>query len=155
MDILITNLDRKCLENRISEFINILAGEPNEYWNESHFMLDLPNKYDLSVVVSVEGVTAGYIIASLKEDRPYIHKFMVRKDLRRMKIGEMMLNYFEKNLHKKGFFNIDLTVREENENAIRFYRKKKFVISGSRVDTSNNGLLLMMTKTITQGSVNG
>jgi ribosomal protein S18 acetylase RimI-like enzyme len=148
MDILIKVLQKDILESRVSEFIDILSGEPHEYWKEEHFKMDLPGKYDLSVVAFSGKSIAGYIIASLKEKVAYIHKFMVRKKFRNMSVGGKMLAFFEKNLFEKGFSFIKLTVREDNVMAIRFYERKLFTISGKRPDSTDNSTLIIMIKNI-------
>jgi len=146
MDILIHLLKADFLEAHLSEFIDILANEPGEYWKRNHFMKFLPEKYELSVVATEGTTIAGYIIASLKEKGPHIHKFMVRKDLRRKSVGKRMLDFFEKNIAEKGFSLINLTVRENNYEAITFYKKNMFEASGSRKDPSDNSTLIIMTK---------
>lgn len=146
MDILINILTRDILTSHVTEFINIIKGEPYEYWQEDHLKSELPGKYDLSIVTFLEGSIAGYIIASLKETGPYIHKFMVRKDFRRMKIGEKMLRFFEKNVSEKGYSSIELTVRDDNLQAIRFYERNLFVVIGKRIDSINNSILNIMHK---------
>jgi ribosomal protein S18 acetylase RimI-like enzyme len=148
MDILIEILQKQVLESRISEFVEILSTEPHEYWREEHFKLRLPGKFDISAVTFSGSFIAGYIIASLKETGPYIHKFIVRKEFRSMLIGEKMLTFFEKNLSDKGFSLIKLTVREDNVMAIRFYERHLFTIAGKRPDTADNSTLIIMTKNI-------
>lgn len=146
MDILINILKKDLLEERLSEFIEILKEEPGEYWRETHFLLALPDKYEISVVATTGDTIAGYIIASRKDNEPYIHKFMVRKDLRGRSLGTDMLCFFEKNILKKGFSSIYLAVREENESAIKFYKNNMFTASGTRKDTVDTSHLIIMGK---------
>jgi ribosomal protein S18 acetylase RimI-like enzyme len=148
MDILIEILQKQVLESRIAEFVEILSAEPHEYWREEHFKLQLPGKFDLSAVAFSGSLIVGYIIASLKETSPYIHKFIVRKEFRSMSIGEKILAFFEKNLSDKGFSLIKLAVREDNGMAIRFYEKNLFTIAGKRPDSKDNSTLIIMTKNI-------
>lgn len=155
MDILISLLKKEFLEIHISEFIEILEEEPHEYWKETQFNLELPYKYGFSVVAYADSAIAGYIIASLKEKGPYIHKFMVKNSLRRMKIGEKMLRFFEKNLIENGFSTIDLSVIEENDEAIDFYRKNLFKISGTRIDSKDKTSLVILTKNISSDPSGG
>ena len=148
MDILIEILQKKVLESRIAEFVEILSAEPHEYWREKHFKLQLPGKFDISAVAFSGSSIAGYIIASVKDTSPYIHKFMVRKEFRGKVIGGKMLTFFEKNLSDKGFSLIKLTVREDNVMAIRFYERNLFTIAGKRPDSTDNSTLIIMTKNI-------
>ena len=149
MDILIKILEKEILESQISEFIRILSEEPHEYWREEHFRKDLSGKFDLSIVALSGNKIAGYIIASLKDSGPYIHKFMVEKEMRGRAIGEKMLQAFESNARVKGYSSITLTVLEDNEPAIRFYEKHDFIISGRKGASDGDYLLLVMTKSIT------
>ncbi len=146
MDILISILTKDQLETRVAEFIDILADEPNEYWQEEHFKLPQESKFDLSIVAVTGSVIAGYIIASLKGDGPYIHKFFVRKEYRSKLIGEKMLRFFEKNIIRKGFKSVSLTVREDNTGAIKFYLRNKFEVSGTRKAGNDKSNLLIMKK---------
>ena len=148
MDILISILTKDLLEKRIAEFIDILADEPNEYWREEHFRLPLESKFDLSIVAITGPVIAGYIIASMKVDGPYIHKFFVRKEYRNRLIGEKMLRFFEKNIIRKKSGSVSLTVREDNTGAIKFYLRNKFEISGTRKDENDKSNLLIMKKSL-------
>jgi ribosomal protein S18 acetylase RimI-like enzyme len=146
VDILINILTPDQLKSQLPEFIAILKDEPGEYWREGHFLLDLPHKFELSVAATEGHVIAGYIIASLKEEGPYIHKFMVRKDRRSQSVGRKMLDFFEKNIKEKGFSSVTLTVRKDNERAISFYRRNLFEVTGSRSDPADNSELITMTK---------
>lgn len=149
MDILIKILDREILESRIEEFVGILSAEPHEYWKEEHFRKDLPGKFDLSIVAITGNTIAGYIIASLKDSGPYIHKFMVRKDLRGRAIGEKLLQAFESNAQGNGYSSITLAVLEENEPAIRFYKRHDFILAGRKKASDGDYILFLMTKSIT------
>ena len=148
MDILVIILTKELLETKVTEFIDILADEPHEYWKEEHFRLALEHKYDFSVVAFSGSVIAGYIIASLKVDGPYIHKFFVRKEYRGKLVGERLLRFFEKNIIRKGFKSISLTVREDNPGAIKFYTKNKFEVSGTRTDKNDRSNLLIMKRNV-------
>lgn len=148
MDILVTALTEEILKSRVSEFVEILADFPNEYWKEEHFTVKKDQKYELSVVALKGEEIAGYIIASLKSTGPYIHKFFVRKEYRNKSIGEKMLLFFENRVREKGYRTINLAVREDNESAIRFYVRNEFKITGKRTDSTDNSMLLIMTREV-------
>lgn len=149
MDILIKTLSRDFLTGHVEEFIDILKSEPNEYWGVDNFLSELNSKYELSVVALDSGFVAGYIIASLKEDGPYIHKFMVRDTFRGKSVGKKMLDFFETKSARLNHHAINLAVLEENEDAIRFYEKNGFRVSGKRTDSKTGSPLLLMTKLLT------
>jgi ribosomal protein S18 acetylase RimI-like enzyme len=148
MDLLIRNLTSQDLEKHLDEFVGILSGEPHEYWTGEHFRTPLPLKFELSVAAFSGNMLAGYIIASLKEDGPYIHKYMVRKELRSMSTGKKMLDFFEKKILASGFNSIELSVMEENERAISFYRKNHFFETGRRKDSKDGTGLVILKKII-------
>lgn len=151
MDILVTALTEEFLKSRVSEFVEILADYPHEYWEEEHFIIKKDQKYELSVVALKGEEITGYIIASLKNNGPYIHKFFVRKEYRNKSIGEKMLLFFENRIREKGYRTINLAVREDNERAIRFYMRNEFKISGKRADSTDNSILLIMTREVPAG----
>lgn len=148
MDLLISVLGRKDLERHIDEFRSVLAHEPHEYWTGEHFLADLPMKFELSVAAFKKGKLAGYIIASMKQDGPYIHKFMVHPEMRGLSLGARLLDFFEKNIHEKGFSSVDLAVREENLQGIAFYERHGFFAKGRRKDKVDDSDLLLLRKEI-------
>lgn len=151
MDILVTVLTEEFLKSRISEFVEIIADYPHEYWKEEHFLVKKNQKYEFSVVALKGEEITGYIIASLKNNGPYIHKFFVRKEYRNKSIGEKMLLFFENRIREKGYRTISLAVREDNERAIRFYTRNEFKITGKRADSTDNSMLLIMTREVPAG----
>ncbi len=148
MDILITELTEEFLKSRVSEFVEILEDYPHEYWREEHFLAKKDQKYDLSVVALKEEEITGYIIASLKNKEPYVHKFFVKKEFRNRSIGEKMLLFFENRIREKGYRTTKLAVREDNEHAIRFYLRNEFKVTGKRPDSADNSNLLIMTREV-------
>lgn len=154
MDLLIDTLNRQVLEARIGEFVEILSDDPDEYWREEHFRSELPEKFDLSVVAFSNNSVVGYVIASNKGGSAHIHKFIVRKDFRSKSVGLKMLSFLEKILSERGFSAIELTVKEKNERAIRFYLTNSFTTVGKRTDSNDGSALVIMNKNIT-GSFSG
>jgi len=151
MDILVTTLSEDFLKSRVAEFVEILADYPHEYWKEEHFLVKKDQKYELSVVALKGEEITGYIIASLKNDGPYIHKFFVRKEYRNRSIGEKMLLFFENIIRDKGYRTISLAVREDNERAVRFYERTEFKTTGTRTDSTDNSMLLIMKREVPAG----
>jgi ribosomal protein S18 acetylase RimI-like enzyme len=148
MDLLIRTLTRQDLEKHLDEFIEILSEEPHEYWTGEHFRSSLPLKFEFSVAAFSGDRLAGYIIASLKEEGPYIHKYMVRNDLRSMSVGKKMLDFLEQKILDAGFNSIELSVMEANERAISYYRKNHFFEKGRRKDSKDNTDLVILKKII-------
>lgn len=148
MDYIIRNLTKNYLLENIIQFKNILKDEKYEYWDEKNFLIEKDLKFNLSLVISKENEIIGYIIASQKNSTAYIHKFMIKKEFRSFGIGSKLLKEFERNALKYNLYSIELSVIEDNTNAIKFYLKNNFKIIGKRKDIINNINLLILTKSI-------
>ena len=58
----------------------------------------------------------------------YIHHLVVKKDYRRMKIGEMMVQTCMEKLGSLGMTRCHIFVLPENTIAIKFWEKMKFIV---------------------------
>lgn len=146
MDIIITELTEEFLRKNIKSFIDIIAGDPYEYWGKEHFLKALPSKYKLSVCACSGEKIVGYIISSQKYDVAYIHKFFVSEGFRNKHIGQQLHNLFEKKSVHLGLRSMCLTVLAINENAIRFYERNGYSRESKRIDKINNIQLIVMKK---------
>jgi ribosomal protein S18 acetylase RimI-like enzyme len=149
MDFIIKKLNKEYLQTNISAFIDILKDEPYEYWNEDNFLFYLPEKFELSYTLELDGVIAAYIISSLKDGKiAYIHKFMTKKDYRSLGLGKLILSVYEMNCFRNGLAQIQLSVVKLNYKAINFYKKNGFSIISERHDINNNIELTIMNKNL-------
>lgn len=150
MDIIVRQLSKSFLAGHIVQFIGIIENIPGEYWSESHFLSELPGKFLYSCYAAeAKGDISGYIIASQPEKgHLHIHKFMVAEPLRGKRIGEKMLEFFEKNALENNQNKITLKVGENNEGAIRFYKRLGFEVEGRSIDSVTSDGLLKMKKSI-------
>jgi len=146
MDLLINITSLKYLEDNYEKFIAILKSQKNEYWARENFLKELPNKFRFSLHATINESLVGYIIASSKNNTAYIHKFMVDRDHRGNKIGHHLLAKFYEITKQLNFNNIELTVERDNLQAIKFYQKNGFIISGSRCDSVTGSKLIKMIK---------
>lgn len=122
----ITVLDKNMCSLYVQEFLGIISDNLNEYWTEEHFMNDLPEKWQLSRIVKVNDILAGFIIASRKnENQVHVHKFAVSRKMRSNGIGKKLFEAFREQLEPSSF--ITLKVYKENLDAIRFYENLQFV----------------------------
>ena len=92
MDIIIQTLSEEFLRKHISTFIELLKNEPNEYWNKTHFLKELPRKFFYSQTVLFDKKIIGYLIASQKKDSVYVHKLMVHQSYRSLGIGKQLMD---------------------------------------------------------------
>lgn len=149
MDLLIKKLNREYLKSHLVSFINILKNEPYEYWNEENFLIDIPDKFELSYYLELNEVLASYIISSIKLNKiAYIHKFMTCETYRGMGLGKLILEVFELNCKKREFRELQLLVIKSNKDAIKFYKINGFSILSNKIDSKNNIELLLMGKNL-------
>jgi ribosomal protein S18 acetylase RimI-like enzyme len=100
-----------------------------EAWDEGAFLLELPRKWDLSVIARQSGDAepAGYWIAS--ERLPgcaYAHRVAVASELRARGIGRLL---FERGLDlalRARMERLALSVQPDNAGAISFYERLGF-----------------------------
>lgn len=138
----VNKLNKAYIEDKIDEFIGILSGIPNEYWQSEHFLYELKDKWKYSIVLEDQGKIIGYIIASNKIHSIHIHKFMVERNYRSKGIGLLLLEQFENNCQQNNVEVITLKVDRNNERAIKFYLKNRFEIN------NDNAELFTMSKNL-------
>jgi len=148
MDIIIKILSDGFLEKYIQEFIDILKDEPDEYWKEENFRRELSGKFDISMIAIYNNVLVGYIVASIKEEGAYIHKFMTSSQYRSRGIGSRLQHAFEIRVKNLKLQKILLTILAENKNASKFYEKNGYNKIGERIDSINHRTLIIMEKII-------
>jgi ribosomal protein S18 acetylase RimI-like enzyme len=150
MDLIIKKLTKPVLAGNIDQFIDILKDVPGEYWDATHFLIDLPGKFQYSCYALTEAdKLAGYIISSTPDpSSAHIHKFMIAGKLRGRKIGQRLLCFFEENVRKSNLSVITLKVLEDNMDAVRFYARHGFEVESKSIDTKNSVVLLKMIKLI-------
>jgi ribosomal protein S18 acetylase RimI-like enzyme len=129
----IFSITKEYLNQNIIHFINILADVEHEYWQEDEFKIDLECKWQYSIVMEIENIIVGYIIASKKNDRIHVHKFMIHPEFRNKKYGLLLLEAFIKNV-KGHFCTISLKVYKDNIKAIIFYKKNGFITEYEKND---------------------
>lgn len=91
----------------------------NEIWSVENFKYKLPQKEELSCVLFIGNKIVGYVVASLKNESIYIHRFVVdKKGYANKFLKEIIIKYEEKDIY--------LMVNIVNQNAIDFYKKFNF-----------------------------
>ena len=130
----VVKIDKEYLSTHIYQFINILAGEPHEYWGQNEFLMVLPDKWNLSIAaISDDNQLLGYIIASNKKDAAHIHKLMIRQQNRAEGLGTYLMNAFF-HMVKNNFSMVTLKVYKDNQKAIKFYYKLGFTLQSETED---------------------
>jgi ribosomal protein S18 acetylase RimI-like enzyme len=146
MDIIIETLSKEFLKKNIKDFIEILKDEPCEYWKEEHFIKELTGKFDISFIALNKNILVGYIIASIKQEGAYIHKFMISGQYRGRGIGSDLQYSFESKVKLLNLKKIFLTLFAENNNTLKFYEKNGFNKIGERTDSVTFRALIIMEK---------
>lgn len=138
IDLEFKKLTRDLVLAKLSDLAYICRDVPHENWEDNQYLIDLPGKWDLSIVSLSGDNLIGYIIASEKEfSVAHIHKFIVNPSYRGQGIGKKMLDEFIK-ISGKNNTKITLKVYHDNIDAIRFYQNQGFMKSGIR-----NNLIVM------------
>jgi len=140
--IVIKVLSKRYLQRNIAVFIDILKELSNEQWKEEHFLLELPNKFKLSLVAIINGKPVGYIIASQKNNYAYIHMFVVKKEYQGKQVGTKLQEVFEKRCTRYGLPKIMLAVHDSNRKAISFYKRNGYKTSRCKKDKFGEKLII-------------
>src|SRR5574344_537360 len=98
-DIKFKILKKDVLLENINTMFMLSDDLDNDYWIESHYLKDLPLKFDISLAAFINNKIVGFIIAS-KKDVIHIHRFVVGKEYRNMGIGALLQQEFENILKK-------------------------------------------------------
>ena len=124
-------LSRVELVKSIDDFIAVAKDVPGEYWSREHFLLELPEKWRLSLAAWIADRPVGYAIISRKsESVAHLHHFMVVPDQRGKGLGEAMLEKAIRKCVGGGCSEMTLKVAAESKDAQRFYRRNDFETSG-------------------------
>lgn len=148
MDLSITCsvLTREKLLRDLPVCLEALQEFPREYWQQEHFLRELPDKWELSVVAQQSGRWCGFIIASRKDCAAHIHKFIVLQEARASGIGGALQRYFVERCRRLGLSEVTLWVYADNAGAIRFYERHGFAVTSKRREAGEE--LYLMTKRV-------
>ena len=136
----IETLSAEYISRNITQILAIASDVPGEYWSESHFLYELPEKWKLSFCAREGDVIAGYAILSRRSpDTVHLHHFMVARSRRGQGMGAMMLTEAAHRATSANAKKMSLKVGEDNARAIAFYQQ-----SGFRQVDSANGYLTFM-----------
>lgn len=146
-DIRIETLSRPTMIAYVAELRKIAADQPDEYWEQEHFLHDLPQKWELSFAVFSRDKLAGYAILSRKDDSSvHLHHFMLGPDSRGLGIGGRMMEEVERRARDAGAATLSLKFRTGNIRVQRFYERCGLQLSGPEAGYR------MMTKKLTRRS---
>ena len=129
--ILIRQLTRDVIAASVDRFLDIARDVPGEYWREEHFLLDLPEKWRLSLGAWQDMEPVGYAIVSRKPDSTaHLHHFMIASNQRRRGLGTQLLSAMIAKCHQAGCIGVSLKLAHQNAGAQRFYQRHGFSKAG-------------------------
>jgi ribosomal protein S18 acetylase RimI-like enzyme len=120
-------------KKEIDENIGLLLNETQSFkfetWNKDNFLMDLPLKWELSIVAKNGNEIIGFSFNSLKEGAMHIHYFYIFQTYRNNKIGELMLKKCLDLVRQYKLPMITLKCNISNYKALKFYLKNDFSIA--------------------------
>ena len=127
-------LSRERMLANLEDFIRISRDIPHDNWAGPEYLMELPGKWELSRICCSGDELLGYIVASRKEPGwVHIHKYAVVTEARGHGIGRLMMQDFEREVRCEAH-TISLKVYEDNSEAVGFYRKMNFSVTGHHKD---------------------
>ncbi len=96
-------------------------------WPRDVFLEYVSSAPELFLVASVAGKVAGYVVARMDKGAAEIASLAVRPAYREEGVATDLLKTVIKKVRRAGARAVWLMVRQENEKAIRLYRKLGFV----------------------------
>lgn len=127
-EIEIKDLKKSFLSKRINSFVEIDKVIGQEVWGKENFSVELPNKWDFSLMALWNDKLIGYLIASRKELSVHIHRLAMDQEFQSVGVGSLMVNRL---VEKARLFRlpISLKVHCDNHRAINFYKKIGFRVT--------------------------
>lgn len=121
----------------------------SDFWSERSVLDTLNQPGTICIGAEKAGRLAGYMLAYEMAGEAEIARIAVVKELRRQGIGKKLMGRLEEVCKERNIQKILLDVRESNEAARTFYRKKGFVEDGIRqnfYDNPSENAVLMSRK---------
>ncbi len=103
-------------------------------WSRENFLMDNPQKWNLSSHVSLHGRPVGYAIVSEKGPaEAYLHKVLVDRDYQGLGIAGRLLQDTKARCQQRGFGTIRFKVRPDNQRANSLYKKNGVSYTGREI----------------------
>jgi len=118
------------------ELIERACFEKSERYERSLLNTLLGNQEFLTIIACINDKPIGYASAYLSElcHESKIISIAVLPEYRKMGIGTIMIEEIERNALAKGIIKVALEVRMTNFEALKFYKKRGFLIRGVLLD---------------------
>jgi len=103
-----------------------------ENWRSENVLMELPDKWRLSLLALSRGGPAAYAVVSRKLDAAHIHHLIVGASGRRQGIGKRMLLEIASTCVREGIGRITLKVSTSNQSAVAFYERWGFRVTAAK-----------------------
>ena len=128
----------KMTKEHLEQIKGILEEQFDEFWNASVLDKELENPLSEYLVAIYEEEVVGYVGLWQPIDEGHITNIVTKKDKRGNYIGTRMLEEIIKLAKNKCLNCVTLEVNENNESAIKLYKKYNFKEIGKRKKYYNN-----------------
>jgi ribosomal protein S18 acetylase RimI-like enzyme len=107
---------------------------PNEPWGENEWLLDLPEKWEVSWVLLYDGAAIGFVVASRKGDGLHIHRLAVEGGEHRQGFGKLLMAAVAGRALKRRCFTLTTKTLATNAEALAFFHRLGFSVAGQDRD---------------------
>ncbi len=118
----------------ILEIDKVIPSEENLLgWEREEFMLDLPEKWQHSLIATDENsCIVGFLIASRHDEAIHIHRMAISSEFQGKRVGTTLIRHLCEKASSNGVATITVKVNKDNLLAIRFYQNFGFCRNGER-----------------------
>jgi len=126
-------LTRAAAEKHAEEIAALGRDQPWENWRAENVLIELPDKWRLSILVLLGNVPVAYAIVSRKGFAAHIHHLVLGPAWRGKGIGRNMLLRIAAQCADEGTLEITLKVHRTNVAAMAFYQRSGFSLTAENL----------------------
>jgi ribosomal protein S18 acetylase RimI-like enzyme len=120
----IVTLSRESMEHHLREIMEIDRGLLGEVWERSHFLLDLPGKWEIShIALDKGGAVLGFIIGSIKPQGAHIHREAIAERCRRQGLAMRLMGAAGVAVRRLSIQHITAKVHKDHSISQRMLRR--------------------------------
>ena len=138
-------LTKAYVVEHLPAILAIAADIPGEYWAEEHFLREVPDKWNLSLVAIFYEQPIAYAVASrVGPTTAHLHHLMVAKAYRRHGVGSRLLSMMMDHMRQQGYTVVTAKVPivfSWGDFTEFFYIGRGFVVTG--IDHRGHGHFLL------------
>lgn len=122
--------------------VEMSAQLPGDYWGLEHYMAELPGKWELSSAMYEGDTLCAFQVLSEKEESLHVNRIVIAASHHKKGLGKLLIAQALDRCRQRHKPYLTLKVDLTNTNAIDFYKRLNFEVTGEQA----GGLLLMRTK---------